>query len=86
MPGMGGMMPGMPGMMPGMGGMMPGMPGMGGMMPGMPGMGGMMPGMPGAAPQGAMPTPMAPKQYEQWFKSWTDMMQQYAPVPAQPKQ
>ncbi len=79
MPGMGGMLPGMPGM-PGMGGM-PGMPGMGGMMP-------PMPGMPGAAPQGqgAMPTPMDPQQYEQWFKSWTEMMQQMAPQPAQPKQ
>jgi len=54
---------------------------MGGMMP-------PMPGMPGAAPQGqgAMPTPMDPQQYEQWFKSWTDMMQQMTPQPAQPKQ
>ncbi len=71
----------MPGMgMPGMG-----MPGMGApTMPGMPPMG-MMPQMPGAgtAP-GAMPNSQAimdPKQYEQFYKQWTDMMSKMAPQP-----
>jgi hypothetical protein len=28
---------------------------------------------------------MNPEQYEQWFKQWTDMMQNFMP-PAQPQQ
>ncbi|MDH3534638.1 MAG: hypothetical protein OER87_02685, partial [Gammaproteobacteria bacterium] len=72
-----GMMPGMP-QMPGMPpmGMMPGMP----QMPGMPPTG-MMPHMPGqqGAPgtPGAMPNQqgiMDPKQYEQFYQQWTEMM------------
>jgi hypothetical protein len=53
-------MPGMPPM-----GMMPGMP-PAGMMPPMPGMGGNAPGA--MNPQGIMD----PKQYEQFYKQWTD--------------
>ncbi len=88
-----GMMPGMPptGMMPGMPptGMMPGMPPTG-MMPGMPPMG-MMPGMPSLphpggpiAPgtQPGQPQIMDPKQYEQFYKQWQDMMSKM--MPAQP--
>ena len=61
-------------MYPMMGMMGPMMGGMG--MPGMPGM----PGMHGSNPMGQM---MDPKQYEQWFSQWTDMMKNYAPKPQQ---
>jgi len=56
-------------------------------MPGMPPMG-MMPQMPGAGTTpGGMPSQqgiMDPKQYEQFYKQWTDMMSNMAP-PAQPE-
>jgi hypothetical protein len=51
---------------------MPGMPPMG-MMPPMPGMGGTAPGQ---AP--GTPGIMDPKQYEQFYKQWTDMMSNMA--------
>ncbi|MDH3760962.1 MAG: hypothetical protein OEU50_08260 [Gammaproteobacteria bacterium] len=50
--------------MPPIGSPAPGMPPMG-MMPPMPGMGGSAPNSPGI---------MDPKQYEQFYKQWTDMM------------
>ncbi len=91
-----GMMPGIPGMppmgmMPGMppAGMMPGMP-PAGMMPGMPPTG-MMPSFPmmphpgGSIAPGTKPGQppiMEPKQYEQFYKQWQDMMSKM--MPAQP--
>jgi len=90
-------MPGMPpmGMMPQMPPAVPGMPPMGmmpQMPPGMPPMGMMpqMPGMGGTAP-GAMqgqPGIMDPKQYEQFYQQWTDMMSKMAqpkPKAAEPQ-
>ena len=61
---------------------------MGPMMGGMGGMGGMpMMGGHGANPMGQMPggQMMDPKQYEQWFSQWTEMMKNVAPQ-AQPQQ
>ncbi|MDH3449487.1 MAG: hypothetical protein OEO18_15190 [Gammaproteobacteria bacterium] len=52
-----------------------------GMMPGMPGMP-QMPGQGGAGTPGAMPNQpgiMDPKQYEQFYKQWTEMMSRMNP-------
>jgi len=55
-----------------------------GMMGPMMGMGAPMMGMGGAPmmhPGGQMANPMDPKQYEQWFGQWTDMMKNFVPQP-----